>query len=428
MEEKRGTSRTQIPAGERRSYDANFKLMVINHAELTSNNEAGRKFGVSECNVRRWRQMKDRLKNANTTRKSFRGPKKGRYPALDEEVVNYVREKRKEGFPITREVMRMKAVELCREMGIAGFKASKGWCSRMMKRAGLSLRRRTTLAQKLPAEYSEKLLEFQRYVINLRKEHMYMLGQMGNADETPVYFDMPANVTVNEKGAKSVLVRGTGNEKQRITVMLCVLADGRKLPPYVILRRKSMPKEKLPTGVIFRCQEKGWMTNELMVDWVKTIWNRRPGVLLKKRGMLVLDSFKGHLTADVKEEITKNNTDLVVIPGGMTSQLQVLDVVVNKPFKDHLRQLYTDWLLKGNHALTPSGKLKKAPVSLLAEWILTAWRRISPESIVSGFKKCCISNAMDGTEDDIIWQEENRIADENVSSTEEEEEEECYSD
>jgi hypothetical protein len=72
-----------------------------------------------------------------------------------------------------------------------------------------------------------------------------------------------------------------------------------------------------------------------------------------------LNSFKGHLTQQVEEEMSKANTNLVVIPGGMTSQLQVLDVVVNKPFKDHLRQLYNDWILEGNHALTPCGKLKK---------------------------------------------------------------------
>jgi hypothetical protein len=32
-----------------------------------------------------------------------------------------------------------------------------------------------------------------------------------------------------------------------------------------------------------------------------------------------------------------------------------------------------------------------------------AWQRISPEVTVKDFKKCCISNAMDGTEDDMLW-------------------------
>jgi hypothetical protein len=112
-----------------------------------------------------------------------------------------------------------------------------------------------------------------------------------------------------------------------------------------------------------------------------------------------------YLTQHVKEEMRKANTDLAVIPDDMTSQLQVLDAVVNKPFKDHLRQLYSDCLLEGNHALTPGGKLKKPSVTMLGEWILTDRGRISRESILAGFKKCCISNALDGAEDDNLWQD-----------------------
>jgi hypothetical protein len=137
---------------------------------------------------------------------------------------------------------------------------------------------------------------------------------MGNADETPVFFDMPANTTLDTKGSKSVLVKTTGHEKLKITVMLSVLADGRKLTPFVILRRKNLPKEKLPAGIIFN--EKGWMTEKLMVEWLKEVCHRRPGALPKRRGMLVLCAFKGHLTEKVKT-VASNllNTDLVITPG-----------------------------------------------------------------------------------------------------------------
>ena len=118
----------------------------------------------------------------------------------------------------------------------------------------------------MPADFEEKLINFQRYII-----------QIGNADETPVFFDMQGNTTGVTKGMKSILFRGTGNEKNRITGMLAVTADGGKLPPYVILKRKTIPKESFPEGVVIRCQEKGWMTTELMVDWLSTVWNRRPG-------------------------------------------------------------------------------------------------------------------------------------------------------
>lgn len=87
------------------------------------------------------------------------------------------------------------------------------------------------MCQKLPVDFEEKLVKFQRYVMDRRREKDYQLGQIANADQTPVFFDMPMAYTVNKKGAKEVKLRTTGYEKQRTTVMLCCTADGRKLPP-----------------------------------------------------------------------------------------------------------------------------------------------------------------------------------------------------
>jgi hypothetical protein len=35
-------------------------------------------------------------------------------------------------------------------------------------------------------------------------------------------------------------------------------------------------------------------------------------------------------------------------------------------------------------------------------WIITAWQHIPLEVTVKGFKKCCISTALDETDDDIL--------------------------
>ena len=43
-------------------------------------------------------------------------------------------------------------------------------------------------------------------------------------DETPVYFDMAGNFTINVIGDKTVHVRGTGNEKNRFTIVLTCAA------------------------------------------------------------------------------------------------------------------------------------------------------------------------------------------------------------
>jgi hypothetical protein len=104
----------------------------------------------------------------------------------------------------------------------------------------------------------------------------------------------------------------------------------------------------------------------------------------------------------------------VITPGGMTSQFQVLDVVFNKPFKDWLRCLYGEWLLSGNCPLTPAGNIRRPSEALHGQWIKTAWDDISPESIIKGFKKRCLSNDMNGTEDDVLWKEDHE---ENSSSS-----------
>ena len=43
-------------------------------------------------------------------------------------------------------------------------------------------------------------------------------------DETPVWFDIAGNFTVNPKGKKTMHIRITGNEKNRFTVILTCAA------------------------------------------------------------------------------------------------------------------------------------------------------------------------------------------------------------
>jgi hypothetical protein len=90
----------------------------------------------------------------------------------------------------------------------------------------VQFRTRTSLCHRLPADFEETLVAFQRHVIGRRKNHSYLLSQIGNADETPVYFDMPPSYTVDDNGAKSVAVKTSGHEKMRVILMLTVLADG----------------------------------------------------------------------------------------------------------------------------------------------------------------------------------------------------------
>jgi len=55
--------------------------------------------------------------------------------------------------------------------------------------------------------------------------------------------------------------------------------------------------------------------------------------------------------------------------------------------------------------------------------VSAAWKAIPESIIVRSFKKCCISNALDGSEDQILWEDDgedkdysDRVTDDSVMS------------
>jgi hypothetical protein len=58
-----------------------------------------------------------------------------------------------------------------------------------------------------------------------------------------------------------------------------------------------------------------------------------------------------------------------------------------------------------NPHLSFNRPLRAAP-SEVARWVSAAWKAIPEKIIVRSFKKCCISNALEGSEDDILWEDD----------------------
>ncbi|GBC46370.2 pogo transposable element with KRAB domain [Rhizophagus irregularis DAOM 181602=DAOM 197198] len=165
---------------------------------------------------------------------------------------------------------------------------------------------------------------------------LYPAGDIFNMNETSVWFDIAGNITVNNKGDKTVHIRTTGNDKNHFTVVLTCSADGTKYPPICIFK------------------DKGWMTSDLMknyIDFLFKIWMSEN--LSKEPAMMLYDSFRSHLKESVKEaKFKQHNFQLAVIPGGLTSVYQI---------------------------------------------------------IFNSFKKCSISNLLDRSEDNMVYEEIDRL-------------------
>ena len=90
---------------------------------------------------------------------------------------------------------------------------SNGWVVRFMNRHGLTLRKRTSLAQHDPGNLIDRVISF---ILNVRRKFhtkQYAMANVIAMDETPIRLDMPSATTVNEAGASSVTIRSTEHEK-----------------------------------------------------------------------------------------------------------------------------------------------------------------------------------------------------------------------
>ncbi|GBB83249.1 hypothetical protein RclHR1_01000005 [Rhizophagus clarus] len=295
-----------------------------------------------------------------------------------------------------------------------------------MNRNRLSNRRRTTIAQCLPDDLIEKQQAFLAFIMYRRIQHDYPLAYIGNMDETPVSFDLPANITVDELGARSVSIRTTGHERSNFTVVLTCMADGTKLPPLIIFKIKNILRGNFPPEVIIRANKKGWMNENEMLYWIENVWAKRER-FSNPQSLLVLDSFSAHIVDSIKRRFGEKKTNIAIIPRGLTSRLQPLDVSVNKSFKSKMRRYYNEWMAETIKELTPTGKFRRPSYETVAHWVKDSWDAVDVNLIQRSFKCCGISNKRDGTEDDWIFnydrlKQNNQLNDEVVVLSDKEDE------
>jgi len=75
----------------------------------------------------------------------------------------------------------------------------------------------------------------------------------------------------------------------------------------------------------------------------------------------------------------------------ITSKADTWELLINY-FKQHY----------GNKC-TAAGNLKQQSSPIITQWVKTAWDYINLAIITKLFKKCSISNDLDGMEDDVLW-------------------------
>ena len=139
--------------------------------------------------------------------KAFKGNKKGAgkklsYPkSVDEELLQWVYVMSDQHMPCSTRLFRKKAKALIQPHN-PQLKASTGWLDKFRTRNHLSLRKRTSLSQKLPEQLEEKIKSFYMLCAKAVRIGKYPLGLIGNMDETPMWFDIVPQKSLAKTGSK----------------------------------------------------------------------------------------------------------------------------------------------------------------------------------------------------------------------------------
>ena len=172
------------------------------------------------------------------------------------------------------------------------------------------------------------------------------------------------------------------------------------LAPVIILKGKRALKNlRIPPGVVMKLQQKGWNDASLTLVWIHKVFLR---YTKRQHALLVWDTFTGHTTEQVAEKL--RNVTVAVIPGGCTSKIQPLDVCLNKSFKCYCRSQWIKYVQKQLATQDPGERPKTASKQQVVEWVVDSNKFLDSkrEMVAKSFLVCGISNALDGSQNNMI--------------------------
>ena len=113
---------------------------------------------------------------------------------------------------------------------------------RFLERNNLRIRKASHIGQPLPVNGTDLIYEYlykiisKRRILNINDSELFRII---NCDETAIYFENPSTKTIDVKGLKEIIINTDGNEDKKISALLSITVDGRKLPPFLIFKGKE---------------------------------------------------------------------------------------------------------------------------------------------------------------------------------------------
>ena len=250
------------------------------------------------------------------------------------------------------------------------------------------------------------------------------LDTIRKCDQDIIYVNFDevlSQYTFQFKGEKNVDLINNNKSKVRTTVGACITSEGEFLPPLVVsiykqenkkVKKnplKAMQKREYPRKYeglrnqirpfVLRFTPSGFNNEKLMIEWITKFLLPYAKTKAEEgsRTVFLLDAASFHISSNVKSLLKENNIDLAKVPAGCTDFLQPLDVCINKPLKDKVRQQYVKWLEENygrEESFMKAGYLKAPDPEIFLGWVIQAMSLIERNIKVNSSQVCGVAWGM----------------------------------
>ena len=196
------------------------------------------------------------------------------------------------------------------------------------------------------------------------------------------------DVTVEQLQSGQLVGAKQDGNREFISVLACICADGSCCPPALVYQGKSYDLQSSwvedlqeSEQAFFAVSEQGWTNDALRLQWLEKLFNRhtkdRAG---NRRRLLIVDGHSSHVNMTFIEAAHERRIIIMILPSHSTHRLQPLDVGLFAPLSMAYSQQLT-LLIHNSLGLVSMTKRLFWPLF----W--RAWTEsFTPENVNSAFK------------------------------------------
>ena len=312
---------------------------------------------------------------------------------------------------------------------------NKGWAYSLLKRMNFVKRKATTSKSKYTITNFEAMKKsFLDEVVATVTMEEIPPELILNWDQTGLKIVPSFSWTMDQCGVNRVEIVGV-NDKRQITAVFCGTIVGDFLPIQLIYTGKTdrcHPKFNFPPEWHITHSPKHWSNEQTMLDYIEKIIVPYVAAVrgqledTEAAALVIMDNFKGQITTEINRLLEQNRIHVCLLPPNTTDLLQPLDVSVNKPAKDFLRQKFQEWYSEklieqvgdseddlDNVEINPVNLSMPVLKQVGAQWLVDMAEYLSnnPQIITNGFIKTGIAAALDGfREDGVVTTDSKRFS------------------